>query len=152
MKTVTSTPRSIAKRHSNVSTKLQLYLFCGAVIRRKTAMIVNEHFYRRPAQHIILCGHVDFPQSLFNEYSRVLMVNVDNVGSKQMQQIRISLRGKAIILMGKNTTIRKAMRGNLDQNPQLEKLLPYVKGNVGFVFTNDDLQDIREIILANQVS
>ncbi len=109
-------------------------------------MIGNEHFYR------ILCARVDFPQSLFNEYSRVLLVNVDNVGSKQMQQIRISLRGKAIILMGKNTTIRKAMRGNLDQNPQLEKLLPYVKGNVGFVFTNDDLQDIREIILANQVS
>ncbi len=77
---------------------------------------------------------------------------MDNVGSKQMQQIRISLRGKAIILMGKNTTIRKAMRGSLDQNPQLEKLLPYIKGNVGFVFTNDDLQDIREIILSNQVS
>lgn len=91
-------------------------------------------------------------QSLFDEYARVLLVNVDNVGSKQMQQIRISLRGKAVILMGKNTTIRKAIRGNLDQNPQLEKLLPHVKGNVGFVFTNDDLQDVREIILTNQVS
>ncbi len=82
----------------------------------------------------------------------MLLVNVDNVGSKQMQQIRIELRGKAVILMGKNTTIRKAIRGNVEQNPQLEKLLPHIKGNVGFVFTNDDLQDIREIIVANQVS
>lgn len=89
--------------------------------------------------------------SLFDEYSRVLLVNVDNVGSKQMQQIRISLRGKAVLLMGKNTTIRKAIRGHLEHNPLLEKILPHIRGNVGFVFTNDDLQDIREIIVSNQV-
>jgi hypothetical protein len=32
---------------------------------------------------------------------------VDNVGSKQMQQIRFALRGTAVVLMGKNTRIRK---------------------------------------------
>lgn len=53
--------------------------------------------------------------------------------------------------MGKNTTIRKAIRGQLDKNPGLEKLLPYVKGNVGFVFTNADLPAIRDIIQANKV-
>nr|AAX48841.1 L10e/P0 [Suberites domuncula] len=89
--------------------------------------------------------------SLFDEYKRVLLVNVDNVGSKQMQQIRISLRGKATILMGKNTTIRKALRGHLEQNPNLEKVLPHVKGNIGFVFTHEDMVDIREIMLSNQV-
>jgi ribosomal protein L10 len=49
------------------------------------------------------------------------MVGVDNVGSKQMQQIRQSLRGSAEVLMGKNTMIRKALRGHLDNNPALEK-------------------------------
>lgn len=79
------------------------------------------------------------------------MVNVDNVGSKQMQQIRMSLRGRAAIIMGKNTTIRKAIRGHLEQNPQLEKVLPHIRGNVGFVFTNEELNDIREIIENNKV-
>ena len=79
------------------------------------------------------------------------MVNVDNVGSKQMQQIRMSLRGRAAIIMGKNTTIRKAIRGHLEQNPQLEKVLPHIRGNVGFVFTSEELNDIREIIENNKV-
>jgi ribosomal protein L10 len=51
-----------------------------------------------------------------------LQVNADNVGSKQMQQIRISLRGHAIVLMGKNTMMRKAIRGHLSNNPKLEQV------------------------------
>jgi len=53
--------------------------------------------------------------------------------------------------MGKNTMIRKAIRGHLESNPALEKILPHIKGNVGFVFTNLDLVDIREKILENKV-
>ena len=90
-------------------------------------------------------------QSLFDEYPKAFIVNVDNVGSNQMQQIRISLRGRGVALMGKNTTIRKAIRGHLDQNPNLEKIIPHIRGNVGFVFTKEDLNDIRELIEANKV-
>jgi len=61
------------------------------------------------------------------------------------------LRGKAVLLMGKNTMIRKAIKGHMSKNPQLESLLPHVKGNVGFVFTNDDLNDIRTLILEKKV-
>ena len=39
-----------------------------------------------------------------------------------MQQIRISLRGHAEVLMGKNTMMRKVLRGRLDQFPALEKV------------------------------
>jgi len=91
-------------------------------------------------------------QSLFDEYPKCFIVNVDNVGSNQMQQIRISLRGRGVALMGKNTTIRKAIRGHLDQNPNLEKIIPHIRGNVGFVFTKEDLNDIRELIEANKVA
>jgi large subunit ribosomal protein LP0 len=87
-----------------------------------------------------------------DEYPKVFMVGVDNVGSKQMQQIRQSLRGKAEVLMGKNTMIRKAIRGHLDNNPDLEKMLPHIKGNVGFVFTKEDLGEVRDIILNNKVA
>lgn len=33
----------------------------------------------------------------------IFVVSVDNVGSNQMHQIRQSLRGEGVILMGKNT-------------------------------------------------
>lgn len=86
-----------------------------------------------------------------DEYPKCFIVGADNVGSKQMQQIRISLRGLAVVLMGKNTMMRKAIRGHLENNQALEKLLPYIKGNVGFVFTKGDLNEVREKLLLNKV-
>jgi len=90
--------------------------------------------------------------NLLDEFPRCFMVGVDNVGSKQMQQIRIALRGHGEVLMGKNTMMRKAIRGHLENNPALEKLLPHIKGNVGFVFTKGDLTEIRQIIMDNKVA
>lgn len=86
------------------------------------------------------------------DYPKCFIVGVDNVGSKQMQEIRVSLRGKAELLMGKNTMIRKAIRGHLSKNAALEKILPFIVGNVGFVFTKDDLSDIREAIQSKKVA
>uniref|UniRef100_A0A2K6F359 Large ribosomal subunit protein uL10 n=1 Tax=Propithecus coquereli TaxID=379532 RepID=A0A2K6F359_PROCO len=88
---------------------------------------------------------------LLDDYPKCFIVGADNVGSKQMQQIRMSLRGKAVVLMGKNTMMRKAIRGHLENNPALEKLLPHIRGNVGFVFTKEDLTEIRDMLLANKV-
>jgi len=85
------------------------------------------------------------------EYKNVLICTVDNVGSHQMQKFRMSLRGKAVVLMGKNTICRKAIREHQEENPALEALLPFVRGNIGFVFTNDDLNVVRKIILENKV-
>jgi len=86
-----------------------------------------------------------------NEYKNVLLVSVDNVGSRQMQQVRISLRGKGEVLMGKNTIIRKVIREHLETNPKLEVLLQAINGNMGFVFTNGDLAEVRKIVLENKV-
>jgi len=88
---------------------------------------------------------------LMDEYPKCFIVGVDNVGSKQMQQIRVSLRGTAVLLMGKNTMMRKAIKGHIENNPNLEKLLPSIRGNVGFVFTNEDLCEVREKIVNNKV-
>jgi len=87
---------------------------------------------------------------LLDDFSRCFIVGADNVGSKQMQEIRMGLRGHAIVLMGKNTMMRKAIRAHLDTNPSLEKLLPHIVNNVGFVFTNEDLCDIRDKLLQNK--
>jgi large subunit ribosomal protein LP0 len=89
---------------------------------------------------------------LINKYNQILIVSADNVGSTHMQNIRRSLRGKAELLMGKNTMIRKAIKGQLEKNPGLEVLQHWVRGNVGFVFTAGDLKEIRDEISNNRVS
>jgi len=91
-------------------------------------------------------------KELLNTYPSIFIVNVDNVGSNQMHQIRVALRGKGVVLMGKNTMVRRALRTILPEFPQFERLLPHVRGNIGFVFTNGDLKEIREIIVANKVA
>lgn len=92
------------------------------------------------------------PRSFGPLPASIFIVNVDNVGSNQMHQIRQALRGKGQILMGKNTMVRRAIRMILAENPAFERFLPQVKGNVGFVFTSADLKDVRQIILANKVA
>ncbi|KAI0951198.1 60s acidic ribosomal protein P2, variant 2 [Taiwanofungus camphoratus] len=91
-------------------------------------------------------------KDLIAKYPSIFVVNVDNVGSNQMHQIRVALRGKGIVVMGKNTMVRRALRSILSEYPQFERLLPHVKGNIGFVFTSGDLKDIRDIITANKVA
>jgi len=89
---------------------------------------------------------------LLDKYPKILIVGADNVGSFQMQSIRRSLRGKAEVLMGKNTMIRKAIRGHLSKNSDLEALLPHIRGNVGFIFTQLDLKEIRTLVETNRVA
>ncbi len=54
-------------------------------------------------------------------------------------------------MMGKNTMMRKTIRGQTSRNTNLEKLLPHVYENIGFVFTKDDLSSIRDKLLENKV-
>ena len=46
--------------------------------------------------------------------------------------------------------MRKAMRGHIDNIPSLEKLLPLIVYNVGIVFTNEDLCEVRDMLLVNK--
>jgi len=90
--------------------------------------------------------------ALLDEYPKCFLVGADNVSSKQMQQIRMSMRGVGVVLMGKNTMMRKAIRGHMNNNPDLERLLPHIKGNIGFVFTDGDLIEVRDKLLENKVA
>jgi len=89
---------------------------------------------------------------LLQEYRKILIVLCDNIGSSHMQRIRQSLRGQAVLLMGKNTMMRRVIRMHLEENTDWEGLLPFITGNIGLVFTNDaDLQRIRDICLGSKV-
>lgn len=83
------------------------------------------------------------------EHPLALLVGVDHVASKQMSDIRLALRGRAEVLMGKNTMIRKALSIGHERHPEagLDKLRASMVGNIGFIFaTNCSLDDIRDAI------
>ncbi|CAM9677755.1 unnamed protein product [Ectocarpus sp. 6 AP-2014] len=92
-------------------------------------------------------------KDLLENHTKIFLVQADNVGSNQMAKIRFALRGSATVLMGKNTMIRKIISVFLKDNPghPLELILPRVVGNVGFIFTNGELGDIRDVIEAHRV-
>lgn len=87
-------------------------------------------------------------QELLGTYTKIMVVQCDNVGSKQMADIRMALRGDAVVLLGKNTMIRKIMTNYVKEHPNhpYEALIPRVRGNIGFIFTNGDLGHVREVI------
>jgi len=97
-------------------------------------------------------GYFDKLKALLEEYQSIFVVGVDNVSSQQLHEIRGSLRGEGVVLMGKNTMVRRAIKGFIADSPEYERLLPFIKGNVGFVFTNGDLKVIRDKILSNKVA
>lgn len=75
-------------------------------------------------------------ESLLKEYKSIFIVTVDNVSSQQMHEIRQSLRGEGVVLMGKNTMVRRALKGLIADSPEYERLLPHVKGAPSFPFTS----------------
>jgi len=95
--------------------------------------------------------YFDTFKNLLSTYSKLFIVEIDNVGSKQLQDTRKTLRGKAEVLMGKNTMMRKCLKEYVEENPEspVEQLIECCRGNVGFVFTNGDLGDIRETLESN---
>lgn len=85
------------------------------------------------------------------QYSKCLVVGVDNIRSKQMQEIRMDIRGRGELLMGKNTMIRKCLRELVPEYPHLENLLPAIVNNIGFCFTDMDLAECRDVLVKNKV-
>jgi len=82
-------------------------------------------------------------------HPNALLVGVDHVASKTMQNIRMEFRGKATVLMGKNTMIRKGLMIGHERHPDagMDKLRASINGNMGFIFaTNTTLDEIREIL------
>lgn len=90
-------------------------------------------------------------KELLGTYTKLFVVDVDNVGSMQLQVTRKALRGKAEILMGKNTMMRKVIKQYVEENPEApcEQLSEMCRGNIGFVFTSGDLSEVREILESN---
>ncbi|XP_062173109.1 large ribosomal subunit protein uL10-like [Alnus glutinosa] len=86
--------------------------------------------------------------ALLSQYSQVLIVHADNVGSKQLQSIRSGLRGDSVVLMGKNTMMKRTIKIHAEatENEAVMNILPLLVGNVGLIFTKGDLKEVREVV------
>lgn len=94
---------------------------------------------------------------LLDKYDKIILVGVDNVRSKQIQQIRMATRGKAILLMGKNTQMKKVLLDRMNESGSERDKLLYAKlsellvNNVGLVFTDGDLPSLKALMESNKV-
>ncbi|KAJ0781440.1 putative ribosomal protein L10P [Helianthus annuus] len=90
---------------------------------------------------------------LLDDYTQVLVAAADNVGSNQLQNIRQGLRGDSVILMGKNTMMKRSIRMHSDKtgNKAYLNLIPLLVGNVGLIFTKGDLKEVREEVAKYKV-
>ena len=101
---------------------------------------------------------------VFDKYQRALLVHCDNISAKQIHACRQDLRANdSLMLMGKNTLIKAALLKRMSEPeshevdyeerkktwtplPKSEPLMKLLKGNLGVIFTNHDLTDIKDII------
>jgi len=91
-------------------------------------------------------------EELFDTYSKLFVVGVDNVSSNQLHEIRKDLRGQAVIYCGKNTQMRRVLRKLEEQGKEeLEKVRQVCRLNVALVFTNGDLKEMCEKIQENKM-
>jgi large subunit ribosomal protein LP0 len=101
---------------------------------------------KKLAYHAKLC-------QLLDEYSQILCVAADNVGSNQLQNIRRGLRGDSVVLMGKNTMMKRSVRihSEMTGNAAFLNLIPLLQGNVGLIFTKGDLKEVSEEVAKYKV-
>lgn len=98
--------------------------------------------------------YIERVDKLLSKYHRILVVEADNVLSDQMHQVRLALRGKGEIVMGKNSLMRKVFSKRIenDDNTTNQALVDafvnggLLLGNVGLVLTNEPLDAILEVL------
>lgn len=82
-------------------------------------------------------------------YKTVGVVEMSAIGAKTVQKLRADLRGRAVMMVAKNTLMMKAIEEtSLDG---AEKLAEYVKGPVAFLFTNQSPYAIANYLETNKV-
>lgn len=121
------------------------------MVKKNEKKIKKEEFFNRV-------------YNIFDKYTRALLVECNNISAKQIHDCRKELReNNSLMLMGKNTLIKAALQKRISEPvetepdyeerkatwtplPQMEPLVKLLKGNLGIIFTNHDLTDIKDII------
>jgi large subunit ribosomal protein L10 len=88
--------------------------------------------------------------SIISESKMIGLVNVEGVGAKQLQGIRDSLRGSAIIKMSRNTLMIRALEKSTKKG--MKDLIEYVSGPVAFVFSEQDPFVLSKFLSENKAA
>jgi len=98
-------------------------------------------------------NYLERVKKLLDEYNQMFFVECDNVGANHLQKIRKMIRPMgAVILMGKNTMIRKAIRDHVEANPKIENILPHIKGPVGLVLCKGKMKEVLNVLESERVA
>lgn len=84
----------------------------------------------------------------FEQYvhGTVCVININSAGSFQLQKFRAGLREKGILIMGKNTLIRKVLRERASTYSKYQELVPFLIGTIGLVFTFESVAFIQKLL------
>jgi len=95
------------------------------------------------------CEYFQKLRDLLDNHSSCFIVHADHVRSRQFQDIRIALRGKAVVCMGKNTLMRKCISEWLAENEGsgYGMVMEKIRGNVGLIFLKDSASECKDIVL-----
>lgn len=96
---------------------------------------------------------VDSVESLMatiNDSQMIGLVNVEGVGARQLQGIRDSLRGSAVIKMSRNTLMIRALEKSKKKG--IKDLIEYVSGPVAFVFSEQDPFVLSKFLSENKAA
>ncbi|MFW9843268.1 MAG: 50S ribosomal protein L10, partial [Candidatus Thorarchaeota archaeon] len=93
---------------------------------------------------------VDALTATINDSQMIGLVNVEGVGAKQLQGIRDSLRGSAVIKMSRNTLMIRALEKSTKKG--VKDLIEYVSGPVAFVFSEQDPFVLSKFLSENKAA
>ncbi|MFC1723036.1 50S ribosomal protein L10 [Nanoarchaeota archaeon] len=75
---------------------------------------------------------------LIKEYPIIGAVNMQNLPTKQLQNMRATLRKTVVLKMTKGRLLKIAIKQAAKDKPGIEKLIPYLKGMPAMLFTKDN--------------
>jgi len=111
-------------------------------------MVVERKEY--PAKKVDYFARMN---KMLDECSKILVIQIENVTSAMIQAVRMSLRGKGYMLLGKNTMMKKVLQQRKESGNERDIVLynklvgdKLIAGNVGLLFTNEDLKFIKDLL------
>ncbi len=93
---------------------------------------------------------VDALATTINDSKMIGLVNVEGVGAKQLQGIRDSLRGSAVMKMARNTLMIRALEKCNKKG--IEDLMEHVTGPVAFFFSEQDPFALSKFLSENKTA
>jgi large subunit ribosomal protein LP0 len=96
--------------------------------------------------------HINMRQFQLNigQYERLFIVDVTDVPTQHISNLREDLGSRGVLDMGKNTIVKKALRDYIKNNGEkasgIAPLLDLLCGNVGVLFTNMFIDELETIL------